>query len=558
MDQDSKGYFTRSKAKKLAEEKKNSKPDYAKKSLKFRKIIRIDHHDEDRKHSKKRVKDKGESIENDEEQVKKDSCKIGITEDATNLLTAMILEKAFGLPISEIDPSFSKLEDDDDDEDYIPIEGLPEDVDYSHDEEKYIRKLPEEVRAKIIEHEKSLIQFNKETIPQRFKILQSDLDVSTKSHIIKKLDHFYSLETTDNEYHKLSQWTEYLNKLPFGKYTDPVVKMTDSPANIIDHLKNVKSTLDKAVFGHNRAKNQIIQIIAQQITNPGCTGNCIAIQGPPGNGKTTLVREGICKSINRPFRSIPLGGMQNSDFLLGHEYTYEGSKPGRIVEILMECGSMDPVIYFDELDKISESPKGEEIANLLCHLTDLSQNTEFHDKYFSGVNFDLSRAIFIFSYNDEKKVNPILLDRMIKIHTNGFKTNDKVNISKQYLIPSVCKSIGFDTKDLSITDDTIKNIISSYTDDEKGVRNLRRCFETIISKINVLKLINRSVEEKIEEPVKKNKITLEISEPKKSPDGIVSFNLNKFELPIKINDKLVKKLIDVDKEDNTSYLAMYL
>ena len=470
----------------------------------------------------------------------------------------MILEKAFGLPISEIDPSFSKLEDDDDDEDYIPIEGLPEDVDYSHDEEKYIRKLPEEVRAKIIEHEKSLIQFNKETIPQRFKILQSDLDVSTKSHIIKKLDHFYSLETTDNEYHKLSQWTEYLNKLPFGKYTDPVVKMTDSPANIIDHLKNVKSTLDKAVFGHNRAKNQIIQIIAQQITNPGCTGNCIAIQGPPGNGKTTLVREGICKSINRPFRSIPLGGMQNSDFLLGHEYTYEGSKPGRIVEILMECGSMDPVIYFDELDKISESPKGEEIANLLCHLTDLSQNTEFHDKYFSGVNFDLSRAIFIFSYNDEKKVNPILLDRMIKIHTNGFKTNDKVNISKQYLIPSVCKSIGFDTKDLSITDDTIKNIISSYTDDEKGVRNLRRCFETIISKINVLKLINRSVEEKIEEPVKKNKITLEISEPKKSPDGIVSFNLNKFELPIKINDKLVKKLIDVDKEDNTSYLAMYL
>ena len=557
MDQDSKGYFTRSKAKKLADDKKNIKPHYAKKSIKFRKVVRIDHHDEDRNHSKLKSKQAEESIVDDE--VKKDSCKIDITEDATNLLTAMILEKAFGLPMSEIDPSFGKNEDDDeDDEDYLPIEGLPEDVDYSHDEESYIRKLPEETRLAIIAQEKKLVKFNKETMPQRFKILQSDLDVSTKSHIIKKLDHFYSLETTDNEYHKLSQWTEKLNKLPFGRYTDPVVKMTDSSNKIISHLQNVKDKLDKAVFGHQRAKNQIIQIIAQQITNPGCTGNCIAIQGPPGNGKTTLVREGICKSINRPFRSIPLGGMQNSDFLLGHEYTYEGSKPGRIVEILMECGSMDPVIYFDELDKISESPKGEEIANLLCHLTDLSQNTEFHDKYFSGVNFDLSRAIFIFSYNDEKKVNPILLDRMIKIHTNGFKTDDKVSISKQYLIPSVCKSIGFNPDDMSISDETIKNIINSYTEDEKGVRNLRRCFETIISKINVLKLINQDIKE-IEKPAEtKNTITLQISEPKKAPDNIVSFNLNKFKLPININDKLTKKLIDIDKEDNTSYLAMYL
>merc|ERR1711871_930288 len=124
--------------------------------------------------------------------------------------------------------------------------------------------------------------------------------------------------------------------------------------------------------------------------------------------------------------------MQNSDFMIGHDYTYEGGKPGRIVEILQECQCMNPVIYFDELDKISDTPKGEEIAGVLCHLTDPSQNDEFHDKYFSGIDFDISKAIFIFSYNDESKVNKILLDRMTKIHTTGFGIKDKVQISKNY------------------------------------------------------------------------------------------------------------------------------
>merc|ERR1712072_1497477 len=134
--------------------------------------------------------------------------------------------------------------------------------------------------------------------------------------------------------------------------------------------------------------------------------------------------------------------MQNSEFMIGHDYTYEGAKCGRIVEILQECGTMDPVFYFDELDKLSDSPKGEEIANLLCHLTDTTQNDRFHDKYFSGIDFDLSKATFIFSYNDESKINPILLDRMIKIRTKGFDTKDKLSIAKDYLIPRVCESVG--------------------------------------------------------------------------------------------------------------------
>jgi ATP-dependent Lon protease len=206
-----------------------------------------------------------------------------------------------------------------------------------------------------------------------------------------------------------------------------------------------------------------------------------------GNGKTTLVKEGICKAMKRPFAFVPLGGMQDSSYMIGHEYTYEGSKPGRIIEILTESGCMNPVIYFDELDKISKTEKGMEIENFLCHLTDTSQNTDFQDKYLSGINFDLSKATFIFSYNDPKKVNPILLDRFYKIKTKGFNEKNKTTIFKDYLLPRILKEFSFNKSDIEFTDEAIKQLINNYTENEKGVRNLKRTIETIVSKINVLR-----------------------------------------------------------------------
>ena len=139
--------------------------------------------------------------------------------------------------------------------------------------------------------------------------------------------------------------------------------------------------------------------------------------------------------------------MQDSSYMMGHEYTYEGSKPGRIIEILTECGCMNPVVYFDELDKISKCSKGDEIENFLCHLTDSSQNNEFHDKYMSGINFDLSKVTFIFSYNDPSKVNPILLDRLYKINTDGF--NERVNLQFAKIICSPKCEYNFNSSDIT-------------------------------------------------------------------------------------------------------------
>jgi hypothetical protein len=204
---------------------------------------------------------------------------------------------------------------------------------------------------------------------------------------------------------------------------------------------------------------------------------------------TSLVKEGISKILNREFAFVPLGGATDSSYLEGHSYTYEGSTWGKIVDILIRSKSMNPVIYFDELDKISETPKGEEIIGILTHLTDTSQNSQFHDKYFAEIDFDLSKCLFIFSYNDPYKVNPILLDRMYKIKTTGYQVKDKIVIANQYLIPKIRYEVNFKEGDIIIPDSTLNYIIDTYTEKEDGVRNLKRCIEIIYKKLNLYRLV---------------------------------------------------------------------
>jgi len=217
-------------------------------------------------------------------------------------------------------------------------------------------------------------------------------------------------------------------------------------------MERAKTTLDGAVYGLEDAKMQILQMMGQWVTNPTAVGTAIAIKGPMGTGKTTLVKEGISKVMNRPFAFIALGGATDSAFLEGHGYTYEGSNWGKIVDMLIQCKTMNPVIYFDELDKVSETPKGEEIIGILMHLTDIAQNQHYHDKYFSNIDFDLSKALFIFSYNDESKVNPILRDRMYRIETTGYSTKQKVTIARDYLISTIESNVKFAPGEIMIPD----------------------------------------------------------------------------------------------------------
>jgi len=278
-------------------------------------------------------------------------------------------------------------------------------------------------------------------------------------------------------------------RLPFNNYKSLPITIDDGVDACHEFMANAQKTLNEAVYGLNDAKMQIMQMLGQLITNPKSVGTAIAIHGPPGTGKTSLVKEGISKILNRPFAFIALGGATDSSFLEGHGYTYEGSMWGKIVQILIDSKCMNPVIYFDELDKISETPKGEEIAGILTHLTDTTQNSQFHDKYFAEIDFDLSKCLFIFSYNDESKVNPILKDRMYRIQTKGYNQKQKTVISNNYLLPRIREQVKFSVEDITIPESTIHYIIDNYCMKEDGVRNLKRCLEIIYTKLNLYRLM---------------------------------------------------------------------
>jgi ATP-dependent Lon protease len=206
-----------------------------------------------------------------------------------------------------------------------------------------------------------------------------------------------------------------------------------------------------------------------------------------GIGKTTIIKDGLSEVLQRPFNFITLGGASDASFLDGHSYTYEGSRYGKIVECLIKSRCMNPIFYFDELDKISKTSKGEEITNLLIHLTDDSQNYRFQDKYYTGIDIDLSRAIFVFSFNNLNQVNPILRDRLNIIRLDGFNIEQKFFISKEFLIKNIVKE--FEANDLVFTSDCLKYIISEFSD-EQGVRELKRKIKDIVSRINLIKLSN--------------------------------------------------------------------
>jgi ATP-dependent Lon protease len=354
---------------------------------------------------------------------------------------------------------------------------------------EFFEKMDVSSQKKIIKELREINKLTRIEKPYRLTLLEADIPVVFKGAAMKRVASLRYMEPGSGEYYKIKTWVDTFMRIPFSKYQSLPISIEDGVEKCHDFMANAQKTLDNAVYGLNDAKMQIMQMLGQLITNPKAIGTAIAIHGPPGTGKTSLVKEGISKILNRPFSFIALGGATDSSFLEGHSYTYEGSLWGKIVQILIDSKCMNPVIYFDELDKISETPKGEEIAGILTHLTDTSQNSQFHDKYFADIDFDLSKCLFIFSYNDESKVNPILKDRMYRIKTAGYNQKQKTAISNNYLLPKIREQIKFSNEDIIIPDLTINYIIDSHCGKEDGVRNLKRCLEIIYTKLNLYRLM---------------------------------------------------------------------
>jgi ATP-dependent Lon protease len=399
---------------------------------------------------------------------------------------------------------------------------------------KFFENLETDNQKKIIKELREINKLTRIEKPYRMTLLESNIPTLFKGAAMKKINSLRYMEPGSGEFYKIKNWVDTFMRIPFGKFETLPLSIENGVEQCHDFMENAQKTLDEAVYGLNDAKMQIMQMLGQLLTNPKAIGTAIAIHGPPGTGKTSLVKEGISKILNRPFAFIALGGATDSSFLEGHSYTYEGSTWGKIIQILIDSNCMNPVIYFDELDKISDTPRGEEIAGILTHLTDTSQNSQFHDKYFAEINFDLSKCLFIFSYNDESKVNPILKDRMYRIQTKGYNEKQKTQIANNYLLPKIREQVKFNPDEIIIPDDVIQYLVDTHCNKEDGVRNLKRCLEIIHTKVNLYRLMKPGTNLFEED---------------------MSFTV---QFPLTITKEVVDKLIKVNKDNISALYSMYV
>lgn len=391
---------------------------------------------------------------------------------------------------------------------------------YTREEIGYFNDLNNQKKDEIYEMEKEIDEYKSIKEPLRFKFLSMKTTIPNKIAILRKYDEFMRLTPFSSEYSKLGKWITSVSQLPLGVY-----KEIRQEKNISKFLTDIHNNLDKVIYGHTDTKEQIIRILAQFISNPDAKGYVIGIQGSMGVGKTKFIKDGIAKVIGFPLAFIALGGISDSSYLKGHSYTYEGSTYGKIVEQLIKTKVMNPIFFFDELDKVSTGRYGEEIINTLIHITDGTQNEKFSDKYLEELELDLSKSIIFFTFNDINRVNPILRDRMIVINIDKYSREDKLKLTRHSLLEVIYKSYNFKEKDVEMTDEMIYYIIDKTTE-EDGVRNLQRNINNIYSYINMNRYILM--------------------------DGkTISF-------PYKIEKEFVDKYLIMKRDINKNNLSMYL
>lgn len=322
-----------------------------------------------------------------------------------------------------------------------------------------------------------------------FKLLTMKLPAETQSMVLAKYNSLQQMDPGTGEYFKHRAWLEKLTALPLGLYKDIPVRIADGPESCGAFMEKARRCLNDAIYGQEEAKLQILQFIASKIANPSARGLSLLLAGPPGIGKTSLIKNGIAKALDWPFQFISLGGDSDASTYTGHQLVYEGSHCGKIVNSLIGAKSMSMVLMFDELDKISTTAKGEEVQNMLVHLTDPVQNGDFEDKYLSGVPLDLSKVLFTFSANDLGKIDRVLMDRMVVIQLAGYSAKEKLAIAEQFLLPAALKEVALDEK-VGISKDVLEYILKEHASEEAGVRELKRCMEAIAQKVNMLRMFN--------------------------------------------------------------------
>ena len=303
--------------------------------------------------------------------------------------------------------------------------------------------------------------------PLRIQVLQSALPEDVKMQI------FETLRSCGSD--KYQQWVKRALLLPLHTRTpQPVCK------SVREAVAAARDTMDAVATGFDNVKTEILKLACQQAYGSHCvSGFSIGLEGPPGTGKTHFARNAIATALKRPLVEIQLGGATDISYLLGIIYPYEGSKEGRLAVGLIEAGVRNPIFYFDEVDKISDTERGRELASVLIHLIDPTSNTSIRDRFFHGINIDFSECLFIFSYNDPSKVSHILLDRIKTFQIERPSREQRCEILSKHIVPRVAQRLG--SRAVKLTPDAVDYLSDMSERRDGGMRGAEKDVDHIMS-----------------------------------------------------------------------------
>jgi ATP-dependent Lon protease len=419
-------------------------------------------------------------------------------------------------------------------------------------EEEQENQQDNRLKRKLKNIEKDINLFKKKrkledsTLDLKQQIMLLNVDMETKIFLLDKYDTMQKQNNSD--YAKSKAWIKTILNIPFGKYKPFKVKYSDESDKINEYFKMVRSHLDKKIHNMDKVKDEIMEFLARKISNPHSKGDVLALCGPPGLGKTKILKS-LAEALDLPFYQINFGGLNDVSVLTGHSETYVGSKPGKFVEILTSAGYMNPIIYLDEIDKISEY-KGREINGILTHLLDEEQNNKFQDNYLSNININMSKCLFVIAFNEYDKVDRIVSDRMKVIYIDTLSIEDKIKIASDKMIPDIINTLNIKKdKFINLDNELLRYIIESKVPKEEGVRQLRKCLEKLFNRINYLFLTGQ---------YKNSNLSITKSEHVYDTlnDNLLLLNIKDTET-VHITKAFIDNYLN-SQEDNTSYLHMYV
>ena len=401
----------------------------------------------------------------------------------------------------------------------------------------YLQTLTDTERTKLLAEKARIDKLTNADIPQKYKIYNLNAPDNVK---VTALKYYNNYQDDQENAATLKTALDYICDIPWGIHKKISVDLSDGYDAVNKFLEHSYQVMDKEVYGHPHAKSEIIEFMSELLLNPDAS-RVIGLCGPPGIGKTSLVKHGIANALGLPLETVSLSGESSVEFLTGMLPAWKSSGPGCIIKMITHAGCMNPIIYIDEPDKVSGTTRGDEISNLLIKFTDPEQSCSMHFK-FIDLDLDLSKAIIILSYNHKELIDPTLLDRIKHIDLNGFDQNDKLIIARDYTIPKMINQTRLTGK-IVIPEDIVKYINNTVDPDiGTGVRKQIQGYQTLFSRVITNLLTSRLGFNSIVNS--KTTITKKRSKKRPRSNSFNSYQIEINQIPFKLSKENVKVLLN--------------